>query len=126
MKRSKSDPTQIQILLAEKEAKWKYQKIVEKALKKEGLKIDDINIVSLIELAEQGNEVELEFSGKVVVNEDLTTTEKEDQTREKPKRKIVYYQLDLKKQGEQMRYKLEEIDKELFLSKKGVFIKHEE
>lgn len=35
MKRSKSDPTQIQILLAEKEAKWKYQKIVEKALKKD-------------------------------------------------------------------------------------------
>lgn len=126
MKRSKSDPTQIQILLAEKEAKWKYQKIVEKALKKEGLKIDDINIVSLIELAEQGNEVELEFSGKVVVNEYLTTTEKEDQTREKPKTKRVYYQLDLKKQGDRMRYKLEEIDKELFLSKKGVFIKHEE
>lgn len=127
MKRAKQDPEQIKMLLAEKEANWRYQKIVTKVLKREGVRLDEIHIASLIELAEHGGEIELEFSGKVVVNEKLTTTEREDQSPcQKPKRKMVYYHLDLKKQDGRMRYKLQEITYDQYQDRKGVYIKNEE
>lgn len=106
-RKEKSEPTQIKLLLAEKEANWRWQKVVEKVLKNEQLKVDETKIMSLVE------------------NEDLVELVFYCQQWIDGARVFVYYELSLKK-ADRMRYKIQEISHEEYLTRKGVYIKNEE